>query len=179
MNVGSVFAASDQEFKQPSSAATHDPFLGPPGLLASTAVAARMTATTISQMAPPFAILTRPYQDHFLDPISSKGRPRFDLSGASIFAADSNKQMSFPLLLYWILEEAVDMGYDHIVSWRPHGRAFVIHDKEALERVVMPRSELQLSCLLVLSMVNLTTIFFIQVLCIQTFLYTPAATFLV
>ena len=32
-----------------------------------------------------------------------------------------------------------DKGYDHIISWRPHGRAFVIHDRKALTSVVMPK----------------------------------------
>ena len=52
---------------------------------------------------------------------------------------DSSKPLSFPLLLYKMLSDAPKQGFEHVVSWSPHGRAFQVHDTEAFEQVVMPR----------------------------------------
>jgi hypothetical protein len=40
----------------------------------------------------------------------------------------------FPLKLHDVLEAVVENGHDHIVSWQPHGRCFVVHKpKEFVE----------------------------------------------
>jgi hypothetical protein len=46
---------------------------------------------------------------------------------------------SFPVQLYSMLREVEGDGLSHIVSWQPHGRAFLVHDKEAFVNQVIPR----------------------------------------
>mgnify|MGYP000153267768 CR=1 FL=1 len=43
---------------------------------------------------------------------------------------------SFPGILYFILSEH---GTDDVISWQPHGRAFIIRDPGALVRDVLPQ----------------------------------------
>lgn len=45
----------------------------------------------------------------------------------------------FPGKLHEMLENAEAENHDHIVSWRPHGRAFIIHKPKEFERVIMPK----------------------------------------
>ena len=40
-------------------------------------------------------------------------------------ASDRN----FPVKLHYMLSELEEDGQDHIVSWAPHGRCFVVHDQ--------------------------------------------------
>jgi hypothetical protein len=46
---------------------------------------------------------------------------------------------TFPNLLYCLLENATDESYDDIISWQPHGRAFIIQDQRRFLETVMPR----------------------------------------
>lgn len=46
---------------------------------------------------------------------------------------------SFPQNLHMILERACDNGYDHIISWQCHGRAFRVHDQTKFIHIIMPR----------------------------------------
>jgi HSF-type DNA-binding len=86
--------------------------------------------------------------------------------------SNGKRQMgSFPTILYLLLEKAADIGYDKIVSWLEHGRAFKVHDQLKFQVVVMPNFFAQTQypsfqvrshfCWLVsLAVVNLTTCFF-------------------
>ena len=47
--------------------------------------------------------------------------------------------LPFPVLLYRLVNDAVVNGWDHLVSWREHGRAFVILNRNEFARVVMTR----------------------------------------
>jgi len=38
---------------------------------------------------------------------------------------------TFPVRLHYMLSEIGKDGLDHIVSWQPHGRCFVVHDQKA------------------------------------------------
>lgn len=44
---------------------------------------------------------------------------------------------TFPALLHSILEHAEDEGYSEVVSWQPHGRAFLVHDQERFVKEIM------------------------------------------
>ncbi|CAB9521448.1 shock factor protein 4 [Seminavis robusta] len=49
--------------------------------------------------------------------------------------ADQN----FPARLHRLLTNAEKEGISHIISWQPHGRCFLVHNKELFEQQVMPR----------------------------------------
>jgi hypothetical protein len=44
----------------------------------------------------------------------------------------------FPAVLHSMLDEVEEKGYSHIVSWQPHGRCFVVHNREEFVRLIMP-----------------------------------------
>ena len=46
---------------------------------------------------------------------------------------------TFPTKLHELLEQANAAGLSHIVSWKEHGRCFVIHDPKAFATHIMPR----------------------------------------
>lgn len=45
----------------------------------------------------------------------------------------------FPIYLHYILHQTEKAGLSHIVSWCPHGRAFVVHNRELFVRTVLPK----------------------------------------
>lgn len=47
--------------------------------------------------------------------------------------------VAFPEKLHEMLRTVVSEGMDHVVSWQPHGRCFVIRRKEFFVEHVMPR----------------------------------------
>ena len=51
----------------------------------------------------------------------------------------SAEPKSFPVKLQELLDNAEAEGYDHIISWQPHGRAFLLHKKEDFVDRVLPR----------------------------------------
>jgi HSF-type DNA-binding len=58
-----------------------------------------------------------------------------DLSGGN-----SNKCiMTFPQKLYLILKMAPSYGFDHIISWQPHGRSFVIRKRDLFVSTIASR----------------------------------------
>lgn len=46
---------------------------------------------------------------------------------------------SFPMKLHRILDEVEKEGLAHIISWQPHGRAFIIQDTALFTRIIMPK----------------------------------------
>jgi hypothetical protein len=45
---------------------------------------------------------------------------------------------SFPYKLHYMLTELESDGMDDIVSWRPHGRCFLVHNQKAFVEQVLP-----------------------------------------
>ncbi len=45
----------------------------------------------------------------------------------------------FPLRLHTMLDAVESEGLANIVSWQPHGRAFVVHDTQRFVHEIMPR----------------------------------------
>mmetsp|Transcript_7588 Transcript_7588/g.9733 ORF Transcript_7588/g.9733 Transcript_7588/m.9733 type:complete len:326 (-) Transcript_7588:272-1249(-) len=50
-----------------------------------------------------------------------------------------NKRCPFPQILYHMLTKAECMNFSDIISFLPHGRAFIVRDKSRFERMVMPK----------------------------------------
>jgi len=53
-----------------------------------------------------------------------------------VFAATGSGFQSFPQKLHAILSKP---EYNHICSWLPHGRAWIVHNTKDFEQVVLPR----------------------------------------
>jgi hypothetical protein len=45
---------------------------------------------------------------------------------------------NFPVKLHYMLSEIERDGLNHIVSWQPHGRCFVVHRKKEFEEKLLP-----------------------------------------
>lgn len=45
----------------------------------------------------------------------------------------------FPLRLHQVLDQVETDGYADIISWKPHGRCFVIHKPKQFVEEVMPK----------------------------------------
>lgn len=55
----------------------------------------------------------------------------------------ASQQQGFAVKLYHMLSEAEATGKTHIVSWQPHGRCFLVHDRKAFVEQVLPSYFLQ------------------------------------
>lgn len=44
----------------------------------------------------------------------------------------------FPVKLHWMLQQTEKSGLSHVVSWAPHGRAFIVNNRDEFVRVVLP-----------------------------------------
>jgi HSF-type DNA-binding len=49
-----------------------------------------------------------------------------------------NVAANFPAKLHYMLKEIERDGLDHIVSWLPHGRCFMVHKQKEFERDILP-----------------------------------------
>ena len=102
------------------------------------------------------------YTDHLQDPIipsnQSNRLKREDgynapkEEGSLDFASNSAKvpaqnrfptsaidKMTFPEILYNLLDDVIIEGLQSIISWSHHGRAFHVHDRPRFETQIMPR----------------------------------------
>ena len=74
------------------------------------------------------------YHDHTADlPVQSEqeeARISGRRGGVSVF---------FPIKLHEMLDQIEADGYAHVISWQPHGRAFLIHDPVEFASHVMPK----------------------------------------
>jgi HSF-type DNA-binding len=61
------------------------------------------------------------------------------LTNSRSTSTSNNNTGSFPHILYHLLEQASIGGYEHIVSWQCHGRAFRVHDSHQFVQHVMPQ----------------------------------------
>jgi hypothetical protein len=53
-------------------------------------------------------------------------------------AASTCSSGPFTWQLYHMLADAERYGFQSIISWQPHGRAFRVHDQERFERIILP-----------------------------------------
>jgi HSF-type DNA-binding len=49
------------------------------------------------------------------------------------FTPGNPNSQRFPEKLYRLLDRAEAEGFNHVISWQPHGRCFVVHDREAFK----------------------------------------------
>ena len=82
------------------------------------------------------AFVEHHYHDHVRDPIAKS----VEIVGAR---SDSVMSRSFPEKLHLLLDTMAEEGLEHIVSWQPHGRCFVIHEKNEFVQTIMPRFFMQ------------------------------------
>lgn len=97
-------------------------------------------ASRASSKAPPpaRAFVEHHYHDHSRDPLVKS----VELVG-SRSGGDSVMTRSFPEKLQLLLDTMAQESLEHIVSWQPHGRCFVIHDKNEFVNSIMPRFFMQ------------------------------------
>jgi hypothetical protein len=50
----------------------------------------------------------------------------------------SKKESNFPERLHYVLSEMEKDGLQHIASWQPHGRCFLIHDLKLFAEKILP-----------------------------------------
>ena len=97
----------------------------------------RCSSEARSHKPPPTrAFVEHHYHDHARDPMVKT----VELVGAR---SDSVMSRSFPEKLHLLLDTVAEEGLEHIVSWQPHGRCFVIHDKNEFVTSIMPRFFMQ------------------------------------
>lgn len=58
-------------------------------------------------------------------------------NGMSATYAHSSER-TFPVTLHFMLNELKSDGLDHIISWQPHGRCFVVHKQTLFVETVLP-----------------------------------------
>jgi hypothetical protein len=52
--------------------------------------------------------------------------------------SSSKKDSQFPEKLHYVLGEMEKDGLQHIASWQPHGRSFIVHDQELFAEKILP-----------------------------------------
>ena len=82
------------------------------------------------------AFVEHHYHDHARDPIAKTT----ELVGAR---TENVMSRSFPEKLHQLLDAVHEEGLEHIASWQPHGRCFVIHQKTEFVEDIMPRFFMQ------------------------------------
>jgi HSF-type DNA-binding len=67
-------------------------------------------------------------------------------AGESVSENEDSKR--FPDKLFRVLDRAATESFDHVISWQPHGRSFIVHQREAFKELLpllMPGMTLWLS----------------------------------
>ena len=86
------------------------------------------------------ALTTKGYQRHYAkhDYHDFADVQPTELDLQNIKATRGGVHNPFPTVLHCMMEQTDSQGYSHIVSWQPHGRAFLIHDSKKFVDVVLP-----------------------------------------
>jgi hypothetical protein len=45
---------------------------------------------------------------------------------------------NFPEILHYVLSDMEKDGLQHVASWQPHGRCFVVHDQKIFVEKILP-----------------------------------------
>jgi len=64
--------------------------------------------------------------------VASSSKPAVDEEGPV------SKDNNFPVKFHYALREMEKDGLQHIVSWQPHGRSFLVHDPRLFEKKYLP-----------------------------------------
>lgn len=74
------------------------------------------------------------YQDFALEP-ESQGLAQ--IANNSKVKNGNNSEQNFPVKLHYVLSDLSADGLDHIVSWQPHGRCFIVHKPEQFTEEIL------------------------------------------
>jgi HSF-type DNA-binding len=77
------------------------------------------------------------YHDHSMDQECNDQQQ--DDSGDESYRKRGGVVSSFPVKLHEVLDQVVEDGLDHVVSWAQHGRCFAIHRPKEFVDYVMPK----------------------------------------
>ncbi len=83
-------------------------------------------------------IIQHDYHDHSFDPVEFDDFVLVQDNSCSI-KKKGGVAIPFPLKLHELLDKAEEEGLTHIVSWQPHGRAFVVHEPKLFVSQLMHR----------------------------------------
>jgi HSF-type DNA-binding len=78
-------------------------------------------------------VVDHTYKDHAHDTVSK------EYSAAKHDVAKGGVTIPFPEKLHIMLGAALRKGFDSVISWQPHGRCFLIHEKTPFVQAIMPR----------------------------------------
>lgn len=82
----------------------------------------------------------RKIEHHYVDHANDVARPVENAVGnnsiSSTYAHLSDR--TFPVTLHFMLNELKSDGLDHIISWQPHGRCFVVHKQAQFVDKILP-----------------------------------------
>lgn len=79
------------------------------------------------------------YVDHYFDPLYHPGENEVDRESPKRRGPRGGVVTPFPERLYTMLGEADQGDFEHIVSWQPHGRCFIVHKPKLFVEEVMPK----------------------------------------
>jgi HSF-type DNA-binding len=83
--------------------------------------------------------VTHDYHDYANDMDGFMSSTIVDATGVS--SSRTSEDQSFPVRLHYCLNDMERDGLSDIVSWQPHGRCFVVHNKERFIKEVLGRYE--------------------------------------
>lgn len=99
--------------------------------------AVKTTTTTV----PSYRDFAHVEEEDFQQSSESGGRMGVTQVGAFSSANTTNgvkNEQNFPVKLHFMLSDMESDGLDYIISWQPHGRAFMVHKQEAFVARVLP-----------------------------------------
>lgn len=83
-------------------------------------------------------VIQHDYHDHAFDPVDFD-EYILDQDPSSALKKKGGVGVPFPLKLHELLERAEEEGLNDIVSWQPHGRAFIVHQPKTFVTGIMHR----------------------------------------
>lgn len=78
------------------------------------------------------------YHDHAFDAVVEESE-QYDADHMDNQRKRGGVTIAFPLKLHAVLDQVERDGLAHVISWRPHGRCFVIHNPQEFVDHVMPK----------------------------------------
>jgi hypothetical protein len=87
----------------------------------------------------------RKVEHHYVDHANTAAMPQAenavgigDHNAMSTTTYAHSSDRTFPVTLHFLLNELKSDGLDHIISWQPHGRCFVVHKQTLFVETVLP-----------------------------------------
>jgi HSF-type DNA-binding len=99
-------------------------------MLADRALYAKASPTIQHKRKHDHIIVVHDYHDHANDPVSESMM-------IDEVTARGGVTTPFPIKLHEMLQRVSEEGLDHIVSWQPHGRCFVVHKPKDFPSLLM------------------------------------------